>query len=686
MPDSLLHDRYRIVQLLGQGGMGVVYLAFDTALEQNVAIKINHREGVESAAQFYREARMLAALHHIHLPRVIDYFVIASNQVLVMDYIPGIDLREVIEQQGPQPVDQVLKWAQQLGSAIVFLHSQNPPIVHRDIKPSNIKLTPQGNVVLVDFGIARVTDIAQPNQTGASGYTPGFAPPEQYSAGSTSVFSDQFSLAATLYMLLSGQRPTDAVQRALNQAALTPLNELNPQVPASVQTAIEKALSPNVENRYPSVQAFLEALAQPMSEKNAAVTSEGASPRQGQSPSTQSSARKWVPWLMIAVCGAVLLIAAGGILGVKWLRTLTAERASSNPTPERSAATDLPLAHSASRPGEKPVTDPTVPVILTSAPSASATPPPLPSTATPTPANPLGGGGWVVFSSNRGDGFTYQLWKMEIYVDNTGQAYASPPIQITFDAGDKSQPSWSPDGTQLLYSAPGGVDSSGQDLGLDVWKINLDGSDPVNLTKKIGNDTDSTWSPDGKWIAFTNDGRADVVRQIYFMDPNGQNTRRISFDQEEFSPAWSPDGDTLLFVLHAANHDILYTRSSEDDFATYKNYDRGEILGRLGNVDDPILSPDGTQLAYTRVESHYQRVATVRYASGGSDILTLTNYTRDREPTWSRDANWIVFTSDRDGNSEIYIMNVSGQFPVNLTHSQSEDVHPVWQPQVRPSP
>lgn len=693
-PDTLLHDRYRITDLLGKGGMGAVYLAFDIALEQNVAVKINDRQGSESTSQFIREARLLAGLRHTHLPRVIDYFILDTHQVLVMDYIPGVDLREVIAQKGAQPLDQVLKWAGQLGSAIEYLHHQAPPIIHRDIKPANIKLTPQGDVILVDFGIAKTYDAAQQTQTGATGYTPGFAPPEQYGSGRTGVYSDQFSLAATIYMLLTAQRPEDAVQRALGQSVLTPMNLLNPAVPRQVQLAVEKALAPKVEDRYSSVHEFIAALTQPVgqipapapqqAQAEAKIVLADEPTRLGRSPEPPKQTPTAKPaWLFLAIGGAVLILGAAILTGVSLWR----DRSTSQPLISASATEPAlqPTAHKpagGSRPGAQETPLAATATVISSptaepVPTLTAIPSPQPTEA---PLNYLGGGGWVVFSSNRADGVTFQLWKMQIFVDNTGRAYSSEPIQITFDDGDKTQPAWSPDGTQLVYSAPGGKDSSGQDLGLDLWKVNLDGSHPVDLTRKPGDDTQAAWSPDSSLIAFTNNGRQDGVRQLYFVDSTGSNLRRLSFDQEEFSPAWSPDGNTLLFVLHAAYHDILYTRSSKDDFTEYKNFDRAEVLGRLGNVTDPAFTQDGTQFAYTRVESHYLRIATVRYASGGSDITTLTNYAKDSDPTWSPDANWIVFTSNRDGNQEIYIMNASGQFPVNLTNAPGEDIQPAWQP------
>ena len=153
--DSLLHNRYRVIRQLGKGGMGAVYLAQDQALEHVVAVKRNQSRSPQAAAQFLREAQLLASLRHPNLPRVIDYFLVDSDQYLVMDYIPGDDLEVLLNQVGAMPLDQVLVWTEQIISALSYLHRQNPPVVHRDIKPANLKLTPEGEVILVDLVLPR---------------------------------------------------------------------------------------------------------------------------------------------------------------------------------------------------------------------------------------------------------------------------------------------------------------------------------------------------------------------------------------------------------------------------------------------------------------------------------------------------------------------------------------------------
>ncbi|HAY85236.1 MAG TPA: hypothetical protein DCY42_10040, partial [Chloroflexi bacterium] len=206
-----LKNRYVIKNQLGRGGMGAVYLAEDTALDQLVAVKSNLNSSQQSQRQFEIEARLLAKLRHPNLPLVFDHFILEDIQYLVMDYIPGEDLSQKLKKDGPQPVYKVLEWADQISSALTFLHSQDPPVIHRDIKPANLKIQPDGKIVLVDFGIAKAS--IGDTTVGARGYSPGFAPPEQYGEAVTGPFSDQYSLAATLYNLLTGNPPPESVDR-----------------------------------------------------------------------------------------------------------------------------------------------------------------------------------------------------------------------------------------------------------------------------------------------------------------------------------------------------------------------------------------------------------------------------------------------------------------------------------------
>ncbi len=269
---TVLRDRYKVVELVGQGGMGAVYKADDLRLSGRVcAVKevlpeLFGSPGMDEQThdQFYREASTLARLDHPNLPKVSDYFSEIGREYLVMDFVPGRDLRQLLEEARRQdsflPEETVLGWAGQLCDALTYLHTQEPPVVHRDIKPSNIKLTPRGVVKLVDFGLVKVL---QPDDSRTVTVVQGrgtaaFTPLEQYGGdtGHTDIRSDIYALGATLYNLLTGQAPADAKQRFLKPGSLIPLRDLNPRVSPQVERALLAAMAQHPDDRPGSVEEF----------------------------------------------------------------------------------------------------------------------------------------------------------------------------------------------------------------------------------------------------------------------------------------------------------------------------------------------------------------------------------------------------------------------------------------------
>jgi serine/threonine-protein kinase len=240
---TLLQGRYDVIRVLGCGGMGAVYLALDQRLDDNeVAVKENFDTSPEAQHQFHREATVLAKCDHPNLPKVIDHFIeYTGRQYLVMEYVGGDDLETIAEQRGPLPEADVLAWADKLLDALTYLHTRSQPIIHRDVKPSNIKITPEGKIKLVDFGLVKLFDASNPRtSTMLHGLgSPGYAPPEQYNAkGHTDQRSDIYALGASLYRLLSGQEPPEASLRAADPNALPPLRQINSRVSASTESRL----------------------------------------------------------------------------------------------------------------------------------------------------------------------------------------------------------------------------------------------------------------------------------------------------------------------------------------------------------------------------------------------------------------------------------------------------------------
>jgi hypothetical protein len=193
--------------------------------------------------------------------RVIDHFTVAGQgQYLVMDFVEGEDLQQMLDRRGPLPEAEVLPWMFKICDALAYLHNQPQPIIHRDVKPANVKIAPDGQAMLVDFGIAKFYDPARQTTLGARAITPGYSPPEQYGQGRTDPRSDIYSLGATLYALLTGKEPADSVERLIGSAALTPPDQLNPLISEPVARVIMRALAAEPVQRFQSIGEFKAAL------------------------------------------------------------------------------------------------------------------------------------------------------------------------------------------------------------------------------------------------------------------------------------------------------------------------------------------------------------------------------------------------------------------------------------------
>jgi serine/threonine protein kinase len=412
------NNRYRIDALLGQGGMGAVYRAWDLSLNMPVAIKENLDASPEAQKQFGREAQILARLSHPNLPRVTDYFFISGQgQYLVMDFVEGEDLATMLNRLGALPEPQVLYWVSQVCDALAYLHSQPSPIIHRDIKPANIKIGPNGRAMLVDFGIAKVYDRYLATTIGAKAVTPGYSPPEQYGGGTTDARSDIYALGATLYHLLTGRQPPESVQRAVGSAAICLPRQLNRQISPMAEQAILKAIEVATDRRFQNVdelraaltQPRRDAVAQPPKSPTDADRSRSVSqhkPAAGRSQVGRPAPSTWLigaMGLIVIILGIVVLTLLGLLRGTRPTPTaVVVVTAAPTLTLDSPASTQLPVAMPTLTPivptsTQLPVATPTfTPVAPTSTrlPVATPTFTPVPPTstrlptATPSPVPP----------------------------------------------------------------------------------------------------------------------------------------------------------------------------------------------------------------------------------------------------------------------------------------------------------
>ena len=256
---TVIDGKYEILKEIGHGGMSVVYLAMDKRLNKQWAVKEIRKKGSGKNDEvvvnsLLAEANMMKRLDHPSLPRIVDIIDNGVTIYVVMDYIEGESLDKILNEYGAQPEDMVIGWAKQLCDALSYLHSQKPSIIYRDMKPANVMLKPEGNIKIIDFGIAREYKEQNLADTTVLG-TKGYAPPEQYS-GQTDPRSDIFALGMTMHHLLTGVDPR-------NGEPYASVRQWNPELSEGIEIIIDKCVEPAAENRYQNCADLLYDLEHP---------------------------------------------------------------------------------------------------------------------------------------------------------------------------------------------------------------------------------------------------------------------------------------------------------------------------------------------------------------------------------------------------------------------------------------
>lgn len=713
--DSLLNNRYRIIGILGQGGMGSVYRVIDENLGLEVAVKENLYTTEEFSRQFRLEATILASMRHPNLPRVFDHFEVADQgQYLVMDYIEGEDLRQRMDRVGILPDEEVIVMGAAICDALEYLHARKPVILHRDIKPGNIKINPQGEVYLVDFGLAKIVEGSQATTTGARAMTPGYSSPEQYGTARTDARSDIYSLGATLYAALTATIPEDGLARAMEQVDLTPLRKRNPRVSRKLANVLEKAVAVHPDDRFQGAAEFKlsllgtssstkqwleggELTIPPPPEGEIKAQKKRKAPKQkpAHEPkiemSGESSARKRRKrgrWLrrFITMIGLMSVISVGAlfyylmstgelpdVFGLSQLFSITP------PTPT------IPVSPSPSAtlmPSDNPIIDPSESPTQTSQPSATSTPieiptelPTVQATAVLTPTEtPTGGGaGQIAFVSDRTG--TPQIWLSN--VDGTDL------VRLTNFEEGACQPAWSPDGTQLAFISPC---SENRNIYFDsnLFLMNADGTSITPIQTGIGS-FDPAWSPDGKSLLFVKAFGA-FQTQIFRFNLSDSSIQLMTDNQKlNLNPEWSPDGSRFVFASTRIGGQALWIQVNDPEVEPLLLTRSGERFNSF-----PSWSPDGIIVMFSQkpVVGGVPRLITV-----GFDMLGIpaSEYVESRlsdgaivpedEPDISQDGLWIVFESWPEGdNHNIYMFNRSASILIQITLDPAADFDPVWRP------
>lgn len=730
--DTLIQNRYRIVEILGQGGMGSVYRAVDENLGIAMALKENLFTTDEYARQFRLEAVILANLRHPNLPRVSDHFVVGDQgQYLVMDFIEGEDLRFRMERLGMLTEDDAVHIGAAICDALAYLHTRKPPILHRDIKPGNVKITPDGHIFLVDFGLAKVYQSAsQATTTGARAMTPGYSPPEQYGTARTDPRTDVYSLGATLYAALSGVIPEDGLARAMDNAQLTPLRKRNSKVSRKLAATIEKAMAVDPSDRFQTAEEFKKALLASKSKTQQIAGSYTVAPPPPEAITARdisdtvvendlvnkvlpknpiqhpTSAHEDQPFIsplkrqkererkqrtnMIRFIFLLLfLILAGVIYFAPGLL----------PSDVRAALPFLGLPTNTSTPSPEPTAPLTTPTVASS-PTATIQPTntSVPPTNTPAPTNTLiagvpetplftntpaptssiilgGGSGQIAFASTRSG--VAQIYVADLNGENA--------IQITNLPSGACQPAWSPDGQRLVFISP----CRGQEdvyLNTSLFLINADGTNATPLDASPGGNFDPTWSPDGTTIAFTSLRTGQM--EIFTINPDDPSSiKQITSGAQRVEsrmPSWSPDGTQLVYVVKRIGVYQIWTMNSDGS-------DQVQIIRSGVAYTDylPDWSPSGEVILFNQrcatafCNPYLMSTAPETNATTEQGLKVQINVVFIENVEYSPDGFYLVYEGVGEaGNVDVFYMTLSGGDRVRLTTDPAKDFHPTWRPAI----
>ena len=699
--ETLLHKRYQIRENLGQGGMGSVYRAVDENLSVDVAVKENLFTTEEYARQFRLEAVILANIRHPNLPRVSDHFVIAGEgQYLVMDFIDGEDLRQRMERVGILPEDEVILIGAAICDALSYLHARKPPILHRDIKPGNVKISPDGHIFLVDFGLAKVFQGNQATTTGARAMTPGYSPPEQYGTARTDTRTDIYSLGATLYAALTGVIPEDGLARAMDNAQLTPIRKRNPDVSRHLASAIEKAMEVDPSDRFQTADAFKVALLNsksltqqllgtytvapppPEADRKSDPSKKAAnalthsippeeyafvSPRKKQLERERRSRRSLI--------GILLAILVMGVLGVAFFLPNSVPAVARKmfpflPPAKIDATPTKNISVTQAAPDEIVINATAVATLEETLVQTLSVPSPVDQALIPTPigADYL----QIAYASTR-------TGVAQIYLTNL---LSDQAIAITNMPGGACQPSWAPDGTRLVFTSPCNIKKDTY-LGSSLYVINADGSGLLPLPTAPGGDFEPAWSPDGQYIAFTS--LRDGYMQPYsykITHPDINRLVKTETNKPARQPSWSPNGRQIVYAYQRVATYELWLMSTAGSNET-QLYASGDELSN----QYPVWSPDGNYILFSQhneIEFTFPNLFSLKVGDNSPPLQIAMGVLSVEDVDYSPDGVWIAYESGGDRGYHVLYSTPSGANQARITEDVTfDDFDPAWRPIIK---
>jgi eukaryotic-like serine/threonine-protein kinase len=608
-------QHYRIVKLLGAGGMGEVYLATDTRLGRHLALKLLPDFFTTDQARvrrFRQEARSASALNHPNILTIYEIGEAGGQFFIAMEYVDGVSLRELIHSNHAS-LHKLLKYLTQVAEGLSKAHAAG--IVHRDLKPDNIMISRDGYAKVLDFGLAKLVQAPKPppaeegsgeaatalmahpqSLPGMVMGTPGYMSPEQAQGKQVDLRSDIFSFGCILFEAATGQKPFegDSVIASLHKTVYEPappLRELNPALPLELQRIVRRCLMKDAEERYQTI-------------KDVAIE----------------------------------------------LRELRREMESAEAELHRSAAPALPGGASISGTGD--VSAPTsaisgAPRMVTDEVSA-----PRSTSSAEYLVNEIKRHKWpffivlsVIVAALAGLGFG--LYK---FFDRNQSARSGAPLKVTpltSSPGVERSASFSPDGKQVAFIWTGEKNDN-----FDVYVKIIGAGEPLRLTTNPGKDMSPAWSPDGRYIAFERGSGED--KGFYLIPALGGAERKLADAYGQVGPGttpealdWSPDGKTLA---------VVDTSSEDEPFSIFLiSVETGErrrlTQPPAGLVGDQFVSfsPDGSRLAFVRRHAQQEGDICTVAVTGGEPTRITSDGAGVYGLAWTRDGASLVFSSDRGG-------------------------------------